>query len=174
MKARASHGALAAERQQEALEQRFINRVPRDWQLEACATLASGVAPRPIPGRFSAWVEQQRAAALEQIKEVSAIVVVRACQAAQREQRGTIGTALFYGAARPLAILAQVSAADLPLLSIGPARPWRAVLKEAAALRPTELWEERTGWRSLGVRRDKRPPRDALGWIRDAKGRRVG
>ena len=128
-------------------------RTPRDWQLEAMASLASGTQPRTQPPlELALPVAAARAEALQAVRAACAETLVRACKLAQQARRGLAGPAANrYGTATSVEIRAHVPVEALPWLCLGPRRSFLTALREACALRPNELQQARKGWRALGL-----------------------
>lgn len=80
-------------------------------------------------------------------------MLVHACRTAQRLRKGS---GIRFGPVSPEAIRLAVPADQLWLLGLGPKRGLRKALADAAARHPAELWQERKGWRSLGLRPEQR------------------
>jgi hypothetical protein len=165
---------FASEVRAQAELQQLARRTPQEWQSEALETIRSGSAPWPTS---HAWVTEKRAEAIRSVLAATDAVLIRAVQAAQQNQRKTIGKARFYGPAKASAILAEISGLELAWLAVGRCRSLRKALEEAAARHPKQLWRDaRGGWRSLGEHpeaRAKRCRRECGGWIRDELGRRL-
>jgi hypothetical protein len=157
----------------------IVERTARDWQLEASEALRTGKPPPPMrhcPPVFEPYVAAQRAKALQDVLFMSDHFAIRAVRAAQRAQRNAKGDAHRYGPVRAPFALTFLDSKGGHWCSLGPARNWRDVLREAAARNPDHLWFEPTGWRSLGLNPQQRlaARTNYRGWVKRPARTRTG